>query len=35
MGQPMFPAIHNGGTSVNGVRAPPSPFVMEAVEQPY
>jgi aryl-alcohol dehydrogenase-like predicted oxidoreductase len=24
--QPWFPAIHNGGTSVNGVLAPPSPF---------
>src|SRR6202050_1835570 len=24
--QPWFPAIHNGGTSVNGVFAPPSPF---------
>jgi aryl-alcohol dehydrogenase-like predicted oxidoreductase len=24
--QPWFPALHNGGTSVNGVFAPPSPF---------
>lgn len=24
--QPWFPAIHNGGTSVNGVFAPPSSF---------
>ena len=27
--QPMFPAIHNGGTSVNGVSAPPSSFGVE------
>jgi aryl-alcohol dehydrogenase-like predicted oxidoreductase len=33
--QPMFPAIHNGGTTVNGVQAAPSPFVMEAGERPY
>ena len=26
---PMFPAIHNGGTTVNGVHMPPSGFVME------
>ena len=25
--QPWFAAIHNGGTSVNGISAPPSPFV--------
>jgi aryl-alcohol dehydrogenase-like predicted oxidoreductase len=24
--QPWFPSLHNGGTSVNGVFAPPSPF---------
>jgi aryl-alcohol dehydrogenase-like predicted oxidoreductase len=24
--QPLFPALHNGGTSVNGAYAPPSPF---------
>ncbi|HEY1690550.1 MAG TPA: aldo/keto reductase [Polyangiaceae bacterium] len=33
--QPMFPAIHNGGTTVNGVHAPPSPFVVEKGETPY
>lgn len=32
---PMFPAIHNGGTSVNGVQAPPSSFVMEKGDKPY
>jgi aryl-alcohol dehydrogenase-like predicted oxidoreductase len=33
--QLMFPAIHNGGTSVNGVQMPPSGFVMEKGEKPY
>lgn len=33
--QPWFPGIHNGGTSVNGVQAPPSGFVMEKGEKPY
>jgi aryl-alcohol dehydrogenase-like predicted oxidoreductase len=33
--QPMFAAIHNGGTTVNGVHAPPSPFVMEQGGKPY
>ena len=33
--QPMFPAIHNGGTTVNGYSAPPSPFVMERGQKPY
>jgi aryl-alcohol dehydrogenase-like predicted oxidoreductase len=32
---PMFPAIHNGGTTVNGLYAPPSPFVMEKGGEPY
>jgi aryl-alcohol dehydrogenase-like predicted oxidoreductase len=32
---PMFPAIHNGGTTVNGVQAPPSPFVMQKGDKPY
>ncbi|HEY4121844.1 MAG TPA: aldo/keto reductase [Byssovorax sp.] len=32
---PMFPAIHNGGTSVNGVQMPPSGFVMQAGDKPY
>lgn len=33
--QPMFPSIHNGGTTVNGVYGPPSPFVIEKGEKPY
>ncbi len=33
--EPYFPAIHNGGTTVNGVYAPPSGFVMEKGEKPY
>jgi aryl-alcohol dehydrogenase-like predicted oxidoreductase len=33
--QPWFPAIHNGGTSVNGVYAPPSPFVVEKGVRTY
>ena len=33
--QPYFPAILNGGTSVNGVQAPPSGFVMEKGGKPY
>ncbi|MBZ5714002.1 aldo/keto reductase [Nannocystis pusilla] len=33
--QPMFPAIHNGGTTVNGVHAPPSPFVLAKGDKPY
>jgi len=33
--QPMFPAIHNGGTTVNGVYAPASGFVMEPGDKPY
>lgn len=33
--QPMFPSIHNGGTTVNGVYGPPSPFVMQPGEKPY
>ena len=33
--QPMFHAIHNGGTTVNGVYAPPSRFGIEKGEQPY
>jgi aryl-alcohol dehydrogenase-like predicted oxidoreductase len=32
---PMFPAIHNGGTTVNGVHAEPSGFVMLPGEKPY
>jgi len=33
--EPFFPAIHNGGTRVNGVQLPPSNFVMEAGDKPY
>jgi len=33
--QPMFPAITNGGTHINGTVAPPSPFVMEKGGKPY
>jgi aryl-alcohol dehydrogenase-like predicted oxidoreductase len=33
--QPIFPSIHNGGTRVNGVYAPPSGFVMEKGDKPY
>ncbi len=33
--QPMFSAIHNGGTTVNGVYAPTSPFVMQEGDKPY
>jgi hypothetical protein len=32
---PMFPSIHHGGAMVNGVYAPPSPFVIEQGRQPY
>jgi len=32
--QPIFPAIHNGGTSVNGLYAPASPFVLQKGEAP-
>jgi aryl-alcohol dehydrogenase-like predicted oxidoreductase len=32
---PWFPAIHNGGTTVNGAYAPPSSFVMEKGDKPY
>jgi aryl-alcohol dehydrogenase-like predicted oxidoreductase len=33
--EPFFPAIHNGGTSVNGVHAEASGFVLEKGEKPY
>jgi aryl-alcohol dehydrogenase-like predicted oxidoreductase len=33
--QPMFPSIHNGGTTVNGVHGAASGFVMEKGEKPY
>ncbi|MFO0737073.1 MAG: aldo/keto reductase [Labilithrix sp.] len=33
--QPMFPQIHNGGTTVNGISAPLSPFVIEKGDTPY
>ena len=33
--QPWFPALHNGGTSVNGVSAPPSSFGVEKGDKIY
>jgi aryl-alcohol dehydrogenase-like predicted oxidoreductase len=33
--QPVFPSIHHGGATVNGVYAPPSGFVMEKGDTPY
>jgi hypothetical protein len=33
--QPIFPAIHKGGTMVNGVHALPSAFVLEKTDRPY
>ncbi len=33
--QPWFPAIHNGGTSVNGVRVPASSFGVEEGDKIY
>nr|HEX4316451.1 aldo/keto reductase [Kofleriaceae bacterium] len=33
--EPHFPAIHNGGTWVNGVQMPPSPFVIAPGDKPY
>jgi aryl-alcohol dehydrogenase-like predicted oxidoreductase len=33
--QPRFPAIHNGGTSVNGISAPPSSFGVEKGDKLY
>jgi len=33
--QPMFPAIHNGGTTVNGLYAPATSFGIEKGDQPY
>jgi aryl-alcohol dehydrogenase-like predicted oxidoreductase len=33
--QPMFPAVHHGGATVNGVSAPVSAFVIGAGETPY
>ena len=33
--QAMFPAIHNGGTSVNGLLAPTSGFGVEKGDKPY
>jgi len=33
--QPWFAAIHNGGTSVNGISAPPSPFGVEKGDKIY
>ena len=33
--QPVFPSIHNGGTTVNGVHGPTSVFVMQKGDTPY
>ncbi|NUP08950.1 MAG: aldo/keto reductase [Polyangiaceae bacterium] len=33
--QPIFPSIHNGGTTVNGVYGPPSPFILQKGETPH
>jgi len=33
--QPWFSALHNGGTSVNGVYAPPSPFAVQKGDKIY
>jgi hypothetical protein len=33
--RPMFPGIHNGGTTVNGIYAPKSGFVMKRGDKPY
>jgi aryl-alcohol dehydrogenase-like predicted oxidoreductase len=33
--QPWFPAIHNGGTSVNGVYAPATPFGVQPGDKVY
>jgi CRP-like cAMP-binding protein len=33
--QALFPAIHNGGTMVNGVHVLPSAFVLEKTDTPY
>jgi aryl-alcohol dehydrogenase-like predicted oxidoreductase len=33
--QAWFPALHNGGTSLNGVYAPPSPFAVEKGDKIY
>jgi len=33
--QPVFPAIHHGGATVNGVPSEPSAFVLVRGEKPY
>jgi aryl-alcohol dehydrogenase-like predicted oxidoreductase len=33
--QPIFPAIHHGGSSVNGVYAPLTPFGLQKGDKPY
>jgi hypothetical protein len=33
--QPMFPALHQGGRTVNGVYAPASLFALQPGERPY
>lgn len=33
--QPWFPSIHNGGTTVNGVHGPTTPFGIQEGDKPY
>jgi hypothetical protein len=33
--QPWFPAIHHGGTTVNGIFAPPTSFGVEMGDKIY
>jgi aryl-alcohol dehydrogenase-like predicted oxidoreductase len=33
--EPVFPSIHHGGTTVNGVSAPLSPFVIQEGDKPF
>jgi aryl-alcohol dehydrogenase-like predicted oxidoreductase len=32
---PIFPSIHNGGTTINAVPSEPSPFVLQPGDKPY
>ena len=33
--QPLFPSIHNGGTTINGVHAEPTSFGLQHGDTPY
>jgi aryl-alcohol dehydrogenase-like predicted oxidoreductase len=33
--QPWFPSIHNGGTTVNGIKSEPNPFVIGKDDKPH